>query len=382
LDAANIVLVVALAATATIAEACEVQLISGVALDGGNAAALITLVFAGPLVALIVLLSPIVLRATVLWRLPQLGVERKTLFRIGNLSNLASYGWSLIIASEVLTFAPRLQLDAPAGRLLLSLAAIVGAGMITSATQFALGPLVYYRLWDGARVALIVRPALMAVPVDLGMVLLGAASIVLYALVGTPALACFALIIVLPRLIPAAAQAPRARELSQPQATAIYASALSAALGLDRETMHRDIPRILNQARLNRETGLLELVEGSRVLSPAFLKGMLADRDPLAYAAITINEHADGSGPAGIYPPLTTRIVAVAEAWAELTAHGGPELTHQQTLTCLRAQGSRFDAVVVASAEAIVERGERPTRMPFRSGSALVVPTAAVGSLA
>ncbi|MHB1567595.1 MAG: hypothetical protein ACYCXW_01145 [Solirubrobacteraceae bacterium] len=372
--AAQLVLIVALAATATIAEACEIQLIGGYALDGGNAAALVTLVFAGPLAALLVLFTPVVLRATVLWRVPGLGVERKRLCRAGNLSNLASYGWSLIIAYGVLSLASRLELSAPLDRLLPSLGVIVAAGVITSTTQFALGPLLYGKLWDGDRLGALMRPALMALPVDLAMVVLGTASVMLYALIGTPALGCFALIVALPRVIPAAAQAPRASELSPTTAASVYALALAAALGLDRAA-RKEIGLIMRQACINRETGLLELVNSSRALPPRQLKQLLAGVEPLAYSALMISEPADGNGPARLQPPISARIIAVAEAWAELTAHRAPGLTHAHALGELRAQGAWFDTVVLAAAEAIIERNERPTRVPFRR-SALAVPAA------
>jgi HD-GYP domain-containing protein (c-di-GMP phosphodiesterase class II) len=56
--------------------------------------------------------------------------------------------------------------------------------------------------------------------------------------------------------------------------------------------------------------------------------------------------------------PLTSRILAVADAWAHLTAGGYPRLTHAQALGLLEARaGLHFDPAVVAVAARLVERG-------------------------
>ena len=62
-------------------------------IDGGYALALVALALSGPLAALIVLL-PWEIASRVIWR------EHK-LFSPGALANLASYGWSVLAASEV-----------------------------------------------------------------------------------------------------------------------------------------------------------------------------------------------------------------------------------------------------------------------------------------
>jgi HD-GYP domain-containing protein (c-di-GMP phosphodiesterase class II) len=65
-----------------------------------------------------------------------------------------------------------------------------------------------------------------------------------------------------------------------------------------------------------------------------------------------------GGGPAGLRGPVTpisSRIVAVADTWAALTARGGPELSHADALTELQnAAGTRFDPRVVQAAYAVV----------------------------
>jgi HD-GYP domain-containing protein (c-di-GMP phosphodiesterase class II) len=53
--------------------------------------------------------------------------------------------------------------------------------------------------------------------------------------------------------------------------------------------------------------------------------------------------------------PIESRALAVAHAWAVLTAQGGPGLTPQEALVNLRARaGQELDPVVVAAAVKIV----------------------------
>ncbi|MGH2978466.1 MAG: HD domain-containing phosphohydrolase, partial [Solirubrobacterales bacterium] len=53
----------------------------------------------------------------------------------------------------------------------------------------------------------------------------------------------------------------------------------------------------------------------------------------------------------GAAMPIESRVLAVAHAWATLTAQGGPGLTPQEALVNLRARaGQELDPVVVAAA--------------------------------
>jgi HD-GYP domain-containing protein (c-di-GMP phosphodiesterase class II) len=73
-------------------------------------------------------------------------------------------------------------------------------------------------------------------------------------------------------------------------------------------------------------------------------------------------EHWDAPGGSpgslsGELIPRTSRILAVADVWARLTAADSPELSHQQALIVLRSRaGYHFDPAVVEAVEAIVER--------------------------
>jgi HD-GYP domain-containing protein (c-di-GMP phosphodiesterase class II) len=94
--------------------------------------------------------------------------------------------------------------------------------------------------------------------------------------------------------------------------------------------------------------------------------------DPIAYARHTLRDPSrasweaghvaewwnGGGAPAGLRGskiPITSRIVAVADCWAALTARDTPELSHAEALADLQsAAGTRFDPRVVQAAYAVV----------------------------
>jgi HD-GYP domain-containing protein (c-di-GMP phosphodiesterase class II) len=75
--------------------------------------------------------------------------------------------------------------------------------------------------------------------------------------------------------------------------------------------------------------------------------------------AMYASEHYDGSGkPAGLgggLIPLESRVLAVASAWAALTAAGTQQLPHAEALLALElAAATRLDPRVVAAAGEVV----------------------------
>jgi hypothetical protein len=70
------------------------------------------------------------------------------------------------------------------------------------------------------------------------------------------------------------------------------------------------------------------------------------------------DERYDGSGWLGVYGrwiPLESRVLAFAQAWAELTAKGTSELSHSAALHTLERQQARFDPYVLAGAQDLVD---------------------------
>jgi hypothetical protein len=362
----HIGLLVLVLLVAVLAEPAEVELRNGIRIDATTAAGLIALVLAGPLAALLVMFLPLVISSTITWRIPALRVERRELFRVGNLSNLASYGWSLLLAGALLG---ALGVHGP------SLAPLAGikialCGVVASASQLALGPGIHRTLWKGYSLGEVGRDALQAAPSDLTVLALGSVAAVLIAPWHLGALLLFTVIVLVPATVPAGARARPANRLAQHAATARYADPLGTVLGLGREE-RRHIPIVASLARANAASDLESSVLAHPVLGHAALEDLKLSIEPVdrpAYASWVVSEWFDGSGPAGIAGeqiPLLARVIAFAARWSFLTAAGGPELSHEQALVDLRAEaGRRFDPAVLDAAEFIVARERRTTELP------------------
>jgi hypothetical protein len=185
-------------------------------------------------------------------------------------------------------------------------------------------------------------------------VLLGTVTAVLYGAVGIPALAIFAVVIVVPSVVlPALARRHSITRLERGAAAALYATALGDVLRLSR---HRR--RVL--------AGAAYLVHHSKHAPSA----RWADLHSIEFAARYAGEHYDGGGEpaalAGNRIPLDSRILAVATRWAELTAAGSQQLSHAEALLGLElVAGSELDPHVVAAAGEIVN-----SELPFARDNA------------
>jgi hypothetical protein len=124
---------------------------------------------------------------------------------------------------------------------------------------------------------------------------------------------------------------------------------------------------VISEARQLRADGLISHVYASVVFAAADVRDFLGANTP-AYAAWLVagwpvDDAIDARSNTLI--PLAARLVIVAEAWSELTASGGPELSHEQALLLLReGREWRCDPNVVAAAEMVVGRERRLTKAP------------------
>jgi hypothetical protein len=96
-----------------------------------------------------------------------------------------------------------------------------------------------------------------------------------------------------------------------------------------------------------------------------YLHATAHDRGAANLDAQMISERWDGGGgPIGLRHdaiPPASRILAVAEAWSALTAHGSQQLGHHEALAHLQADaGARLDPAVVRAARAVIAQ-ERVT---------------------
>jgi hypothetical protein len=159
----------------------------------------------------------------------------------------------------------------------------------------------------------------------------------------------------IPRLlVPALLRDIPVAELSISEATARYARGLANVLGLtgvQRRVLCDAATHIGDHARLTR----------------------LEDFHTVMQTVLFSHEHWDGDGRLGLVAgdriPIESRVLAVAHAWATLTARGTARLAPAEALVNLRARaGQDLDPTVVAAAVKIVAdevielgtAGERP----------------------
>jgi hypothetical protein len=312
-----------------------------VTFDGGIAAALVAVAFWGPAAGLAVYLT---------WDIAnRLIVRAFPVFTPGALANLASYGWAVIVAASILKLQDVTVLEPRA------LGGLFTAGLAMTLVQFAIARLLYGTLYQGYRPGPLLRSELSSVlPVTLVSVLLGAATAVLIEPLGIGAFALLAPVVLIPSVVlPALARNRSVSRLDLPAATGLYAAALADVLRVPRRRR-----RVLAEAAQFLHTRSC----GGRVRTDDLYEVMLA--------AMYAGERFDGTGgPAGLRGgmiPLECRVLAVADAWARLTAGPTQQLSHTEALLALElAAGTELDPVVVAAAGEVVH-----TELPWATEDA------------
>jgi hypothetical protein len=333
-DWSDPLLLAVLMALAIVAVRHDVPLPSGISFDATTALALIAVALAGPLPALVVILPPIAVNAL---------SGREKLIRPGNLANLAAYGW-YTFASAVF-----IQALAPAGPGPAMFAVLVGAGAILLVLNWALSPAIYATLWLGHPMRVLVEMFRDGFPTGMVMAALGALTVLLYAAVGLPALALFALVALVPQsALTYVARTRPVAALDPLTATRRYGNALAVQLRLDRPA-RKELDQVIRLAHTRSVSG-----EPGEHLGHS-----VSDWSEISCAAGHVTEWWNGAGgPAGIpglIIPRSARIAAVARTWAALTAEGSPMLGHREAISHLEAAaGVRLDPAIVHAARVVV----------------------------
>jgi hypothetical protein len=333
-------LLVALVVLGVISIRTEVRLPSGITFESLSALSLIATALAGPLPALAVTLTPIVVNAL---------MGRERLLRMGNVATVAAYGWYTLVGAALLHLAVP-DPTAPS-----ALMWVVVAGIVQLLVNWAVVGGIYLTTWLEHRPRTAVDVLLDGLPTGTVMVALGALTVVLTPALGLLALAAFAIVVLLPQsaLSYAACARPVAR-LDQPTATSRYAYAIAVQLGLTRDE-RRHVRQVAAIARRQPPTG--DPID--------YARATLRDSSPASHDAQFVHEWWNGKGrPIGLRSeaiPLAARVLAVADTWSSLTARDTPELSHHDALSHLEeAAGHRLDPTVVRAAEAVIAQ-ERVT---------------------
>jgi hypothetical protein len=309
-------------------------------LDSEFIAALIAVVLLGPLPGLCVWIAG---EIAYLLLVPQR--------REAHLANIASYGWAALVGSLVLdALVPGGVSTAVDPRAWLAVT-VTGAAVVF--VNFAVtSAIVAVALDRRSPRSLIQSDLAVAAPALALMIATGAMTVFLYLAIGIPALALFSATVFIPRMAARLGLDERALSgLEHADALPRYAEDIAAVmkLGSAERLVVRDAASFIGMEYADAPQGKLSDLSESH-------------RHALVEALFYRGEHWDGCGGrpgavGGEMIPLTSRILAVADAWALLTAGGYPRLTHAQAFDLLEARaGLHFDPAVVAAAARLVDR--------------------------
>jgi HD domain len=339
-------LLAALGAIAIVAYAAEInlKLPPTAYFDASLVVALLALAIAGPLPALLVWLLPDAISRWVM--------RQNFMFSPGLLANATSFGFAVLAGASIVGLAEPASTVAAAF-------ALFCAGLAMWAINFLFARLLFAPFYQGFRARVLIRSEFIDLaPLALGMLLIGTVTWLLVPPVGIFALALLAAAVVVPQLgMSTLARSRSVSRLTTAEASALYSAAIADALRLSR-----------------RERRLVALASdlcerASPSMGPVARLRLRSDLDEAAFIARHANERWDGRGrPEGLHEgeiPLLSRVVAVARAWARLTASGTVQVTHAEAMLGLAAQaGTALDPVAVWGAQRVVTDEQTFIRSP------------------
>lgn len=345
----DVVVLVALGAIALLACSGEVVLARSMRagelsdrsrLDASGVIAIVSLWLAGPAVGVLAIAAPELLLR---WRGP--GRVRLP----SRLANLASYAAACVVGSLVLAALGHSHPGSPAG----GLSALLLGGLVWFLVNYAVARGIGGLVIAGLRPVAMIRGELVpALPSVAAMVACAAATALLVSAVGAPGLAPLALAVLAPQLALAvlALISPRAGELEIEAGRVRYAGALCRQLELSR----RERQVVLAAAR--GEVGVRRLSAHTADIWYAVGAARFYER-----------ERYDGRGSlglAGALIPIESRVLAVADAWAKLTARGTLAMTQDAAVASLERHQPRFDPHVIEAARELTIRDAEIRRVP------------------
>jgi hypothetical protein len=345
-DWSDAALIAALVGISAIAYLSEARLkVASLAFFGATLiVALVALALAGPLPALLVWIVPDLIARFVLRREPR--------FSPGLIATVSSYALACLVGAELLALA-----GSPEGPAMAPSLFAAGVGMW--AINFAVARLAFAPFYQGYRPTALIRDEFADLaPAVLGMLIVGVVAALGVEALGLPALGVLALVIVVPQLaLERIASAESAAHLARADAMRLYTAALADVLRVPRWERRQ----LVCAADLLHATDDPIRAEG--------LDWRETDVSRVAFLALHARERWAGDGwPAGLPAeaiPEGSRILAVADAWAELTAHGTPEFSQSEAVLALSAQSGRaFDPTVVEAAQRVVGDEEGFARNP------------------
>jgi hypothetical protein len=334
IDPVVVISLVAISALAYLAEA-RLKQDAMVFFGAEFAIVLVAVAVCGPFVALAVWLVPDVIGRFVLRQQPR--------WSPGFVATISSYILAILTASWLLQLA-----GAPTGSAMIP--ALFGAGVAMALVNFCFARLTHAPFYENASpIKLIDEELFKLLPVILGMLFVGVLTAVLIEAVGSLTVLLLALVILMPRFaIERIARSTSVAKLERAEAIQVYVAAISDVLRLTRE----------DREQLACAADLIEPINGDTSGINGFDWGR-AHVSGAAMLALHAGERWAGTGwPAGLPAdaiPYGSRILAVAQAWTDLTAKGTPELTQAEAMLSLAAQAdTEFDPAIVDAALHVV----------------------------
>ncbi|MDQ6606577.1 MAG: hypothetical protein M3Z06_08540, partial [Actinomycetota bacterium] len=252
---------------------------------------------------------------------------------------VASYGWCVLAAAGVLTLTGANSLSPSVAP------SVLAVGFTLELVNFAIARCWYGSLYQGYRLQALVRDEFLSVlGAEMVMLLFATVCALLLAPLGIFVLALVAPAVLIPELaLPLLARSRDTAVMDRAAATRLYVAALATQLGIrGRE----------------RRVALLaaDLLADSAAIPYDVALPLAREAQVAAWHA---TERWDGGGrPAGFSGgliPRASRLLAVAEAWSELTAAGGPQLPQTHALLALELHSaSRLDPTMIVAAGQIV----------------------------
>jgi hypothetical protein len=291
----------------------------------------LVLLIGGPIPALIAWLVPDVAGRLLL--------RRFRMLTPGFAANVASYGWCVLAAAGVLALTGANTLSPSVAP------SVLAVGLTLELVNFAVARCLYGTLYQGYRLLALIREEFLSVlGAELAMLLFATVCALLIAPLGIFVLVLLAPAVLVPEVaLPLLARSRDIAARNQSDATRLYVAALATQLGV----RGRERRVALLAADLLRDPHALPGNVGASIAREAQIAGWHA------------TERWDGGGsPAGFTGgliPRPSRILAVAQAWSELTAAGGPQLSQTEAMLALELHSaSRLDPRIIVAAGQIV----------------------------
>ena len=306
-------------------------------IDVGLVLALAALVLTGPIGALAVGAIPELIRPR---------VERGHVRRIATVTNLASFAWAPLAGQAVLVAL----LTAHAQPAALALTYVL-AGTAMALTNIAIVRGILGGLVDQILVAEW-RTELGVLAASIALVPFAALTVCLI-----PAFGILALVSVaaaeacLSALVHLVTWTPRAGRLTVQEARTRYAAALALRMSLTRS--ERRVLMAAARSGSGRLSPWLSAAERDRVAKTLILAGLWSRSGHQSDDCFSRLQPAEMG--------IESRVLLVAQGWAELTASGSDQLEHHLALLTLHNSPRRYDRRVVALARDLIPDSDRQT---------------------